>query len=78
MGNGGKLATIALFVITTREKKKMMTTSPSSFSLQVEGSKNWMMATSLLSLPCSQQKTKEKKGDNTLCAITLFTSNINK
>jgi hypothetical protein len=53
----------------------MMTTSPSSSSLQVEGCNNWAMAASLLSSPCLQQKTKEKKGDNTL-VLSLYSLQI--
>jgi len=44
----------------------MMTRNPSSSSLQVEGRNDWAMAASMLSSPCSQQKIKENKGDNTL------------
>jgi hypothetical protein len=40
-----------------------MTTSllPSSSLLQIERRKNWVMATSLLLLPCSQQEIEEEK-----------------
>jgi hypothetical protein len=64
MGANNKLIVVALFTLTTRkEKKNAMTTSllPSSSLLQVKKRKNWATIASLLSLPCSQQKTKKQK-----------------
>jgi hypothetical protein len=53
-----------LFAITTKKKNlNAMATSllPSFSLLQAEKRKNWVMATSLLPSPCSQQKIDEEK-----------------